>query len=143
MVWRIQTPEQIEVTRIRKQRYYQENKPKFKQYRYDNREQRREYISKYQKNNPEKRLVIMKRHFEKYGKVFDMTYVGYINALIMWSKTIKKLDNNMCKLCGSIENLNSHHIQPKGDFPELSLFLDNGITLCEECHGEIHGFDIY
>jgi len=46
----------------------------------------------------------------------------------------------MCKNCGSTENLEAHHIQPKTRFPELSLTLDNGVTLCKKpCHYEIHG----
>lgn len=98
---------------------------------------------KWSKNNPEKRLVIMKRHFEKYGKTFDMNPMEFSYASISWSKTVKKLDNYMCKNCDSIENLHAHHIQPKGEFPKLALDLDNGITLCKKCHGKSHGFDTY
>lgn len=56
---------------------------------------------------------------------------------------LSKIDNFMCKNCSSTENLNSHHIQPKAEFPELSLDLNNGITLCLDCHSEIHGYRIY
>ena len=95
------------------------------------------------KTNPEKRLVIMKRHLEKYGKTFEMNPSEFSFALQAWSKTIKKLDNFICKNCGNKENLNAHHIQPKQDFPELALDTDNGITLCKTCHENIHCFEIY
>ncbi len=101
------------------------------------------YQKKWAKNNPEKVLVIMRRHFTKYGKTFKMNPNEYLYAINSWSKTIKKLDNNMCKLCDSKENINAHHLQPKQDFPQLCLDLNNGITLCKNCHWDVHGFEIY
>ncbi len=46
----------------------------------------------------------------------------------------------MCKLCDSKNNINAHHIVLKKDF---SLDLDNGITLCQGCHENIHGYSLY
>ena len=101
------------------------------------------YIKKYSKEHPEVGLKGWIKYLKKLGKYFDMTSGEYNSALICWSRSIKKLDNYMCKNCSSKKNLNAHHIMPKIDFPELSLNLDNGITLCEDCHSEMHGFDIY
>jgi len=101
-------------------------------------ERRREYES----NHPEQRLETMKRHLEKYGKSFSMNPYEYSYALNYWSRTIKKLDNFMCKNCDSTKNLHAHHLMPKNEFPKLSLDLDNGITLCEDCHSGIHGYII-
>ena len=75
------------------------------------------------------------KYLEKLGSTFGMTDSQYRRALDLWSIKIRKLDNNMCKNCDSTENLSVHHIQPKKDFPELSLDLDNGVTLCGDCHG--------
>lgn len=138
------------------------NKLKIKEYRkkYNqiNKErmanQRREYYIKnkhvmnaysieYYKKYPERRLSGIKRHFEKYGKTFNMNSNEFQYALQSWSKTIKKLDNYMCKNCSSKENLHSHHIKPKILFPELALDLDNGVTLCKPCHEKIHGYITY
>ena len=95
------------------------------------------------RNHPESNLKAKINQFQKLGKKLDMKSMEFSYALQSWSKTIKKLDNYMCKNCDSTENLNAHHIMPKADFPELSLDLDNGVTLCDKCHGDMHGFEIY
>ncbi len=51
-----------------------------------------------------------------------------------WRDNIIKRDNNKCSQCGSVENLEAHHIKPRSIFPELSLISENGITLCHDCH---------
>lgn len=101
------------------------------------------YNLNYYKIYPEKMLKSQKRHLEKYSKIFDMNSSEYVWALRSWGNTIKKLDKYMCKLCDSKENLHAHHIQPKAKFPEISLELDNGITLCKDCHKIVHGFETY
>jgi len=127
--------------------YYKNNKKEIsktqRNYRQNNKLKINEYQRKYQKEHPEMRLNIMKRHLEKYGKTFDMNPNEFMYALISWSKTIKKIDSNMCKNCDSTKNINAHHIQPKQVFPELCLDLDNGITLCSSCHSEAHGYSLY
>lgn len=97
----------------------------------------------YNQEYPEIGLRGMKKYLTKYGKTFDMHSDEYGRARGKWSKTIRKLDNNMCKLCDSTENLHAHHLFPVAQFPDLSLNLDNGITLCESCHDETHGFKTY
>lgn len=120
-------------------RWNNKNPDYFKEYYKNNKDN----YKKYQKNNPDVLLRANIKYLKKLGKTFDMTSYKYMYAFNSWSQTIKKLDNNMCKDCDSKDNLNAHHIMPKNDFPELSLDLSNGITLCEKCHGEIHGFGIY
>lgn len=123
--------------------YYKEHKEKIKstseEYNKNNPDKCTEYKSLWDNKYPEKRLIIMVKHLEKYGKTFNMTSMEYKNTQNVWAKTIKKLDNNMCKLCDSTKNLHAHHIYPKSLFPELALDLDNGVTLCHDCHWGIHG----
>lgn len=107
-----------------------------------NSNKRKQQHKKWVKENPIKVINIMQRHLIKHGSTFNMGSMEYLYCLTRWAKLVKELDNHMCKLCGSKENLNAHHIQPKQDFPELSLDLDNGITLCKKCHGKTHGFNI-
>ena len=102
-----------------------------------------EYNRNWRSKNPDKKLEQTKRYLKKYGVIFDMNAMQYLHAMQSWSRSIKKMDNFMCKNCDSTINLNAHHLMPKSLFPELSLDLSNGITLCKKCHSEIHGFFIY
>ncbi|MBI5732632.1 HNH endonuclease [Candidatus Jorgensenbacteria bacterium] len=56
------------------------------------------------------------------------------NAYKLWHKEIIKRDGNMCVLCGSKKQLEADHIKPRSLFPKLALIIDNGRTLCHECH---------
>jgi len=128
-------------------KYYSKNRGKYKKwwakYYPNNRESILKQRKKYNKEHPEIGLKSKIKQLKKLGLVFKIDNKQYIIALNLWSKTIKKRDNYTCKKCDSKENLNTHHIKPKSKYPELSLDLDNGITLCEDCHGKKHGFKIY
>lgn len=54
--------------------------------------------------------------------------------LAAWSLAVKERDGFKCVVCGATEHLNSHHIYNKTKYPEYSLNLDNGITLCPTHH---------
>ena len=45
-------------------------------------------------------------------------------------------DNFTCVECGDNKggNLEADHIKPKYLFPELTFVIDNGRTLCVDCH---------
>jgi 5-methylcytosine-specific restriction endonuclease McrA len=47
-------------------------------------------------------------------------------------------DNHTCKNCGATESLHCHHILPVAVEPLLSADIDNCITLCEQCHKQVH-----
>ena len=58
----------------------------------------------------------------------------------VWSKMVKDRDNYTCQICGNSPsgNLNAHHLNGWNAFPEQRFDLDNGETLCEDCHKEFH-----
>jgi len=58
-----------------------------------------------------------------------------------WSNKIKKRDNRKCVICGSNKLLNAHHLNGWHWDIEDRFSIDNGVTLCEECHHKFH--DIY
>lgn len=58
---------------------------------------------------------------------------------LTWSDKVKARDENKCALCGSIDHLQAHHIKPQILYPECSEDIDNGVTLCKECHQKTHG----
>lgn len=56
-----------------------------------------------------------------------------------WKRKIYKRDKYTCQKCDIRGGkLNAHHIKSFAEYPELRLDLENGITLCEECHKNIH-----
>ena len=54
----------------------------------------------------------------------------------LWAKLVKKRDDFKCRTCNCIKgnNLCSHHLDGWSTFPEKRYQIDNGITLCENCH---------
>jgi len=54
---------------------------------------------------------------------------------------VLKRDEYTCQKCSSIDELHCHHIYPVATDPLLSADIDNCITLCVECHKEVHQQD--
>lgn len=54
----------------------------------------------------------------------------------LWRKAVYERDNYTCIWCGDNKgnNLEADHIKPFYLFPELRFAIDNGRTLCIECH---------
>jgi len=60
----------------------------------------------------------------------------------IWRESVYKRDDYTCQICsrrGGI-TLNSDHIKPFAFFPELRFELDNGRTLCVDCHRKTDTF---
>jgi len=57
----------------------------------------------------------------------------------IWRNEVYKRDYWTCRLCGyKGKQIVAHHIKLFSDFPELRFSVDNGITLCRNCHARIH-----
>lgn len=58
-----------------------------------------------------------------------------------WRKSVLERDNYTCQYpnCNTKEELHTHHIKPRKDYPELKYNVSNGITLCYIHHGKVHG----
>jgi 5-methylcytosine-specific restriction endonuclease McrA len=60
----------------------------------------------------------------------DRNVMGYKK----WRNAVFTRDNFRCQECGSKENLEAHHIKPFSVAPKLMYIVENGLTLCHECH---------
>lgn len=56
-----------------------------------------------------------------------------------WRRKVFVKDNFSCTDCGTRGDLHAHHIKEFAKFPELRFVVENGKTVCAECHSKIHG----
>lgn len=56
-----------------------------------------------------------------------------------WRKSVYERDNYTCQKCGVRGGrLNAHHVKPWAKYPAHRFKVDNGLTLCVECHKMMH-----
>jgi hypothetical protein len=61
----------------------------------------------------------------------------------VWRQSVLARDNAQCQRCGETDGvLVAHHLLSWEDHPELRFDVDNGLTLCEPCHFEEHGYNL-
>ena len=81
------------------------------------------------------------RYIENYED--DVKVIRRSSAYACWRKAVFERDNYTCQVCGQKGyTLNAHHIKRFADYPELRLDINNGITLCENCHRKVHRHEI-
>ena len=83
-------------------------------------------LVKLRKTKPKKIVEPVKRRKLSQSKLRD------------WSLVIRGRDKK-CMSCGSVKDLHAHHIISKYYRPQLAYNLNNGITLCKQCHVGVGG----
>ena len=82
-----------------------------------------------------------KSHFWKGGISKENYRLRRTAAYKNWRTSVFTRDNHICQDCGIRGgNLQAHHIKPWNEYPELRFQLDNGKTLCIDCHKQTESF---
>jgi hypothetical protein len=72
-----------------------------------------------------------------YGKNGRRLKQGYLEK--KWRKQVYLRDNYICQICKQRGTyLNAHHIKSWKEYPDERFNINNGITLCSNCHILIH-----
>jgi hypothetical protein len=81
-----------------------------------------------------------KSHFWTGGKTKKSKLMRTRAEYTDWRNAVFQRDDYTCQRCGIKSGngfkvyLHAHHIKPMSEYPELRLNIDNGITLCKDCH---------
>lgn len=60
-----------------------------------------------------------------------------------WRRAVLARDNATCQQCGETEGtLVVHHVKAFETHPELRFEASNGLTLCQPCHFQVHGYNL-
>ena len=83
-----------------------------------------------------------KNHSWKGGITPQHLAIRHSFEIRLWREKVFTRDDWTCQVCKDNNggNLNAHHIKSFSKYPELRFIVDNGITLCKDCHKKIHTF---
>ncbi len=77
----------------------------------------------------------------KDGLSLERDRARYAAAVRLWRAAVFARDGWRCQQCGTEGSLHAHHISPWAEDEAARFDVDNGVTLCIDCHGVIHGRD--
>ncbi len=81
-----------------------------------------------------------KSYFWKGGKTKESKLRRTTKEYKEWREKVFKRDNYTCQQCGSKKELEAHHIKEQSLYPELIYEVENGLTLCHECHKKTENY---
>ena len=86
--------------------------------------------SRYKKYSKERNNKFRKQHLLDEDTPFDDLYY--------FSREVRIRDGHKCIICGKTRHLTSHHLFNKAKYPLLKYNINNGVSLCFNCHIELH-----
>lgn len=60
-------------------------------------------------------------------------------SYIRWSKEVRLRDHYCCDVCGRKNvGMHAHHKNAWANYPDQRYDIENGVTLCKDCHDRFH-----
>lgn len=82
-------------------------------------------------------------HYKWKGNQTEVQIVRSSAEYKKWHREVLKRDFYRCRSCGAKpKKLEVHHIVPFKESKELRMEVQNGITLCHDCHNETRGREL-
>lgn len=80
------------------------------------------------------------RHWNWKGGITSKNHaIRQSSQMKQWRNDVFERDEYTCEFCGQKGGiLHAHHIYSFAKYPKLRLDIDNGMTLCKECHNKEH-----
>jgi hypothetical protein len=76
-----------------------------------------------------------KSHLYKNGNTSEQDKIRKSEEYRNWRTSVFLRDGKTCQDCGyKGTDIEAHHLKPQSLFPELRFNLENGLTLCKNCH---------
>ena len=72
---------------------------------------------------------------------YSVNHDRYTREYKQWRSAVFDRDNYICQQCNNGGRIQAHHIHSWSNYPEQRFDIDNGITLCEECHKAVRGYE--
>lgn len=84
-------------------------------------------------------LNLFKDKIDRYTYSLDNKKARNCEEYKKWRNDVFSRDNFTCQMRGKIGGkLNAHHLKHFATHIDLRYCLENGVTLCEKCHKEVH-----
>ena len=84
-------------------------------------------------------ILYQENHPRAYKKPESSREIRCSKEYCEWRSAVYERDGYTCQNCKKVGGkLNAHHIKPFAIYPELRFDVDNGVTLCAECHKLAH-----
>lgn len=92
---------------------------------------------KYENGGKEQMQKGLKEYWDKRGRKLYKRYIHFTNTTRYkkWRMEVFLRDNFTCQNCWKRGcYLEAHHIKSWAEYPKLRYIVDNGVTLCKDCH---------